>query len=504
MSFNHRITGACSVPASEVVNGGTQDDIQAAIDRLTPGRAKQEKVVLLGDFTISNRISVPDYTYLEIQGTLTAANSMTGNGVIVNSDSAGGNTDITIKGGYIDGNKANQSTYKSGIFLDNCSNVLIDNVVSNSNIDHGMDLVDVTDFVIQNCRCDSNGDDGITIHDACARGTVFNNICSNGASVGSGGTAQSSGIEIEGGTGSAPTDLNIIGNVCYGHGNATRSGQGIHINTDTGDTGVKRINVIGNICYNNYGKNMTCEGNTDPVYMEDCNFIGNNCYSTTDNSGLFINYAKGVTVSGNTISDSGVSGIETNNCDGVTITGNTLTGNTTKGIEINQASSNVTVTANSIKNSGIWGIRIEGDSIDVSNNLFSDDQGTATQKGIQITSTVTNSQVLNNRFDGLLTAGSTRAIEHASGGQCKVAYNVSSDSIDYVTENYGLATGISTGGTVAHSVRGTPDYINCTVNASSATPTDVVFTVDGTNITATFGGGGTIDFYWEARLQELT
>lgn len=82
--------------------------INNALAGLTPGRTWKEKVLLKGNFVIDAVIQLPSYTILEIQGTLTAANGMN-DSLLENSDLIGGNTEIDIYGGYLNGNKANQT-----------------------------------------------------------------------------------------------------------------------------------------------------------------------------------------------------------------------------------------------------------------------------------------------------------------------------------------------------------------------------------------------------------
>ena len=58
---------------------------------------------------------------------------------------------------------------------------------------------------------------------------------------------------------------------------------------------------------------------------------------------------------------------------------------------------------------------------------------------------------------------------------------------------------IATGGTIAHGCNGTPTIVS--VFPTEGLATDVYATVDGTNITVTFTGGGTKAFYWEVKVR---
>lgn len=68
------------------------------------------------------------------------------------------------------------------------------------------------------------------------------------------------------------------------------------------------------------------------------------------------------------------------------------------------------------------------------------------------------------------------------------------DNVGYVTNASGTAATVSTGGTIAHSLSETPT--TWTVYATDGTA--LGSSVDGTNITVTFGGGGTKTVNWTA------
>lgn len=65
-------------------------------------------------------------------------------------------------------------------------------------------------------------------------------------------------------------------------------------------------------------------------------------------------------------------------------------------------------------------------------------------------------------------------------------------------KNGGTSAAIATGGTIAHGLATTPTIVQ--VNAAEAGPTDITISVDATNITVNFGGGGNKTFFWYARV----
>ena len=66
------------------------------------------------------------------------------------------------------------------------------------------------------------------------------------------------------------------------------------------------------------------------------------------------------------------------------------------------------------------------------------------------------------------------------------------------TYGYGTSASISSGGTIAHGLAFTPAFVS--VTPAGAGPTGVSAAAGGSNITVTFGGGGSSAFFWEARV----
>lgn len=96
--------------------------IAAALSSLTEDRTMKEKVVMQGDFTTTGAISIPSYTVLELNGTLTL-NDGSDSHIVQASDKE----QIEIVGGDWDGNMLNNhaGTSTRGFNFDSCSNVII-------------------------------------------------------------------------------------------------------------------------------------------------------------------------------------------------------------------------------------------------------------------------------------------------------------------------------------------------------------------------------------------
>jgi len=75
------------------------------------------------------------------------------------------------------------------------------------------------------------------------------------------------------------------------------------------------------------------------------------------------------------------------------------------------------------------------------------------------------------------------------------------NNIGFVTENSGVTTGdaLATGGTIAHGCAATPTFVS--VTAQDTGTSAIWCTIDASDITVNFAGGGSHDFFWEARVR---
>jgi hypothetical protein len=100
--------------------GDASTVIQSAINALTSGRTWKEKVAVKGNFTLTERIDIPSYTVLDLSQakfafqnnanpTPVSFETVTIYTMLTNADHTNGNSDITIIGGRIEGNSANQN-----------------------------------------------------------------------------------------------------------------------------------------------------------------------------------------------------------------------------------------------------------------------------------------------------------------------------------------------------------------------------------------------------------
>ena len=559
--------------------------IQAAVDGLTPGRTYQEKVILIGDFALNAGIVLPSYTFIEIQGRLSANGaSFSGNGIIAIGGIATRQTDITVTGGTLDGDYANvTAAYHAGIYCEHVNNVLIDKVRSNNNRNHGIDITHTSNFVVQNCEFDNNGDDGITLHNNSYGGTLFNNTISNGRSV----TGGSNGIEIEGtagasctivSTGTAATATQVahwyttgdritVSGANEGEYNGsfiitvtdadtftyTMSGDPVDTATGTIVAGAapSSVSVTGNICREMplAGISLISDAADNNISSPSLISICNNTVYSSDSKGINVQgdsgsaRCYGITVSGNTIRDCGDAGVTTGaifvlESDDIVVSNNTLANNDCIGIRVANSGA-VTVTDNTINASSLYGMRLISD-IDscivtgntfrngtgfalriegtlngtVSNNLFVDDQSTATQKGIE-TNNLGQCEIGYNRFVDTLTDGANRTIQ--MGGTetagIYIHHNTTNNAVKFLTEASGIITSVTSGASKNWPTALNVDPIDTIMlMPKTAGKGGVVVTAAAYNaFTCTFfnlsaagnveAPTGTCDFYYEVKAQ---
>ncbi len=225
-----------------------QIEIQAAIDAANPDG---EKVILVGTFTVTDSIRVPDNVTLQGLPSDIAvylADGATGP-VIMNSDPTNGNRNITVRDVWIDGNRVNAGTYSKGIEFRNVSNSSIVNCwVQNTKggskpyeYGIGISISQSTDITVEGCFATDNGNEGIGIRNACKDIVVKKNQC---------WVNHAEGIMIagEGGHGEACSDILLDNNLIFDQNKC-----GIRISAESNAMPHTRISIIGNTLNNNGG-----------------------------------------------------------------------------------------------------------------------------------------------------------------------------------------------------------------------------------------------------------
>ena len=367
--------------------------IQSAINNLTPNRTSKEKILLQGDFTLTNTITIANYMILELNGKITLANAV--NKYILYGS---GKSNFEIRGGEWNGNKAGQTLTSSSV--------------------RGIELESCTDFTISGITMHDTVDDGIAAI-TCLRVTVnFNTIYNTAGALNLAYTSNSQ----------------INNNTCHD------TTAGIYLYTED-DGIVQHVDnnvVTGNICYNIYhtgisislrGPEDTGMGNTiadNTVY--DCGTDGSHAHmnmgwSLGSASGarfaannLFTRnkvYDTGAYVCGPGVSISGVDNeISYNKIHDLTYSALTVTGERNKiqnntisitnspssfGIEL-WIASNCNVAGNTIDRVGNCGIWLVHDGVDCNNNIIDGNSIISPGNyGVNISAGNAN-QVINNKF----------------------------------------------------------------------------------------------------------
>jgi len=247
--------------SGEVVHSGTTPatEIQWALDNMTVGRTHKEVLAIRGNITLTG-LTIPSYTVLDLTGAYIKQANATNTNFLINNDTSGGNTDIEIMAGTIDGNKANQTadgvnyntrniinmtkvsnlaihdtkmmnSNSSCVYLNDCvnsaiyANTMLDArktgvyhdgttagkwtfVKNNYMYNLGENFVTgsvSSDFYIEGNLCDISGTNGINVNGV--RNHILNNIIK---------TCERGGITMGGEASSGPGDYSeIIGNTCW-------------------------------------------------------------------------------------------------------------------------------------------------------------------------------------------------------------------------------------------------------------------------------------------------
>lgn len=312
------------------------------------------------------------------------------------------------------------------------------------------------------------------------------------------------------------TGIAVTGNYCKGGvaPNPSTIAVGINVGDDSHQIIVANnvienatvgiyFNVASGVCSGNY-INGTQDGpgiiaSLGVLADADVVINGNVVDGTTGSTayGIRIDLMRGVICSSNIVRGGDSLGIYVTDCENTTIALNHVFGCDGDGIQVSNSirstvEGNKCYDNNTDGTAGGAGIQIVGASSDrciIKGNACGNVGGTGDQKyGIHISTagatgcTLEGNDVRSNTTAGILDASSDARIRNNQG---------------YVSENGGTSAGITSGGTIAHGLAGTPTVFSAVPTASA---TDVVVTADAANLTVTFGGGGTVAFAWEAKL----
>ena len=496
--------------------------INSALDSLTSGRTWKERAILVGDFVLSQGIELSSYTILDLTHAKVKLKDGANVDVIVNSDTANGNTEVEIVGGIIDGNKANQSagqtrrgimltkvtdfkingvTVKNvgtsdssdlaqGVCLDNCERGEVVSVHATSNNHYGIHLWECENVDVRNCFSYENGRHGFggsgnqkckwignCAIDNADQGFWFRNLVNclitNNHAICTDGSAEI-GIQLakvtDETTGTARNNA-IVGNVVVGFKDSTY-GLGIHLHSHVENTTVKS-NVVEDC---RVGAKLVNAHYTDII----ANRFANNTEGDildTDGSSTSVKIADNYCI----------------NCQKTSIETCCKYGK---------------IVGNYIKNPGngtndtYYGIYYRDRYyVDIKNNTIDSDATNKPRYGIYLSGDWAHHVIVKyNRIFGYATTAIGKSATFGSSGS---GGNEISNNEGYVTENSGSAT-ISNGNTsvtVSHGLVSTPSNIQLTGTHSEvkdAYVTNVGSTSFEIHVDSAVSADRTV--YWKARV----
>lgn len=322
--------------------------------------------------------------------------------------------------------------------------------------------------LVENCTGYNNGRQGLTIaggsNNVVRGGYYYDNTLY--------------GVDLEG---PSVSDTLVDGVTAYGNANGV-----------TSESGTLGKAIITNCrCFSNDDHGIQSLGIYDKVLSNTsysngkAGILGNGSYATFNGNSCFLNGWDGIrfdpaalrvgnTVVGNMCYSNGRNGISVGRTASSTVNGNFTWDN----------DSGDTTTYSGIALAASVGA--EGNNNVISGNVSGNTTaGTKQRFGVIIGANCNNNLVIGNRF---LDNKSSAIFDGGTG-------NTFTNNKGYVNENGGTSAAISSGGTIAHGLAGTPTMFSATPTSAA---TDVVVTAGATNLTVTFGGGGSVAFAWRA------
>ncbi len=499
----------------EFQNTDASTVINDTLKNLTSGRTWKEKVVLKGNFLLTNRISISSYTIFEIQGKLTLANNT--NFYMIESNPnygsdlgiGAGATDIEINGGILDANRAGQSTTKHTIAMKSvknlrvsnikllngtnwamaiarCQKVMIDNIYVESDAVIGLDgvhLIDCIDAKVDGVK-GNTGDDLVSITN---QRYDSNNITIDNI-IGTSFTANVIAITNEetATAGKILSDI-IVNNVVA---NAP-SGDGIMIYS-------RAACILKNVVVNN-------------VVLKSCAVKGIAC---ENNGGTLY----GISISNFIITSAGINSIKLLTASDIMIS-NGYISNAVETCLVGLNITNLLVSNVSIKNStpSVHGIYIPNGYKIAINNVHVESQSYAFWYGGDASTTINklrmtgcyakgsvSVELRGNIIDAIISNNDLKdSLFAIQSQQSFIPINVMlKNNIGYKTENKGSSS-ISDGGTISHNLVSAPTSVR--ISPSIAGEFASVTSISSTNFTVAIkkpdGSSGTTQtIYWEAEV----
>lgn len=325
--------------------------------------------------------------------------------------------------------------------------------------------------LVENCVGYNNGRQGCTIagggYNVVRGGYYYDNVLY--------------GVDLEG-----PTVSNSLvdGVVAWGNTNG--------ITSESGTLG--RAIIVNCRCYDNTERGIQSNGVYDKIASNVCysngfdGIFGGANYQIIEGNHCYLNSRSGINL------DPGVARV------GITVSGNVSYSNVRHGIQLSRVANSVvdgnTVWDNDSGDTTTYsGISVGGSAgAEGKNNTISNNTSGNTTAGVgQRWGVFIGPNCLGNIVSGNVFVDNKTAPFRDDG-----TANTVSKNKGYLNENGGTSSAISSGGTIAHGLAGAPTIFSAIPTGAA---TDVYVTADATNLTVTFGGGGSVAFSWRAAMQ---
>lgn len=221
----------------------------AAFNALNATRTRKETVAVKGDNMIADqRINLPSRITYDISEACIRLADGVNAGLISNIDPIGGNSQIDVIGGILDGNRAGQVGGANNCTLrfDNVTEFLLDHVRAQEAYIENFAVIRCSRGEFRSCIGDHSRDDGLSIlqsHKIVVLGGEYMNAA---------GLTNSNGIEIEDGS----YDISLIAPRCH------HNKQGIQAYSDDSKAAVHDITMDNPICYENTENGILLESIT--------------------------------------------------------------------------------------------------------------------------------------------------------------------------------------------------------------------------------------------------
>ena len=216
----------CNTGSVDYSGSSAATVIQQALNGLTPNRTWKEKVVLKGNFTLSDtsspqELSIPSYTILEIQGSLKLA-TLPSNITSMHMLYVYNATDVDIIGGVLNGNRTGQGAnfaYGDAIVINGSERVVVQSTRMTNTRQWGIYVYEGNRNKFFGVVTDNCGWDGIAVEGAnnMAVDNEFYSVTShdNGLANDAYAPGNKNGLYLEGHPGGGPLGTRIFGGNFY-------------------------------------------------------------------------------------------------------------------------------------------------------------------------------------------------------------------------------------------------------------------------------------------------